>query len=122
AHIENNRISVGPDSPDNPSIGMEWPGVPGCEMDPEFPYKGHFNLLNKCKKQYPHVTTLISVGGWAATGGYFDVDGKRVADGGFYEMTKTIEGINTFSDSCVEFLRKYGFNGLDIDYEFATFM
>ena len=47
---------------------------------------------------------------------------KRVGICGFYEMTKTIEGINTFADSCVEFLRKYGFDGLDIDYEYATSM
>jgi GH18 family chitinase len=45
--------------------------VPGAEMDPEFAYKGHFNLLSKYKKQYPDVKTLISVGGWADTRGFY---------------------------------------------------
>lgn len=122
AHIKENQISVGPNIPDNPSLGMEWPGIPGAEMDPEYSFKGHFNLLNKYKKQYPHVKTLIAVGGWAETGGYFDEEGNRVADGGFYEMTKTDAKINTFADSCVAFLREYGFDGLDIDYEYPTSM
>ena len=89
-------------------------------MDPSVNFKGHFNQLVKFKKQYPDVKTLISVGGWAETGGFFDADGNRVASGGFYEMAKTQAGINTFADSAVEFLRTYQFDGLDIDYEYAT--
>ncbi|SES47388.1 chitinase C-terminal domain-containing protein [Actinokineospora terrae] len=123
AHIDGaGKVSVGPDSADNPATGMTWPGVAGAEMDPSLPYKGHFNLLNKYKKQYPNVKTLISVGGWAETGGYIGADGKRVADGGFYAMTDSAAKINTFADSAVDFIRKYGFNGVDIDYEYATSM
>ncbi|WP_254304044.1 glycosyl hydrolase family 18 protein [Shewanella sp. VB17] len=123
AHIDaDNKMSVGNvDSVDNPATGMTWSGV-GAEMDPEYAYKGHFNLLNKFKKRHPQVKTLISIGGWAETGGYFDDNGARVASGGFYEMTKTQTGINTFADSVVEFLRTYGFDGADIDYEYATSM
>ncbi len=47
---------------DDSATKMTWDGVPGAEMDPEFAYKGHFNLLSKYKKQYPDVKTLISVG------------------------------------------------------------
>lgn len=129
AHVDgNNKLSVGSDSPDNAATGMTWPGVPGAEMDPALPYKGHFNLLNKFKKQHPDVKTLISVGGWAETGGYFDDNGDRVASGGFYSMATNADGsvnqsgINTFADSAVEFIRTYGFNGVDIDYEYATTM
>ncbi|WP_279504079.1 glycosyl hydrolase family 18 protein [Actinomadura sp. KC06] len=123
AHVdEQNKVSVGGDKPTNPAIGMEWPEVPGAEMDPSLPYKGHFNLLNKYKKQHPNVKTLISIGGWAESGGYIDDNGNRVASGGFYTMTDTQAKINTFADSVVEFLRKYGFNGADIDYEYATSM
>ncbi|MER7749065.1 chitinase C-terminal domain-containing protein [Streptomyces bacillaris] len=129
AHVDSaNKLSVGPDSPDNASTGMTWPGVAGAEMDPSLPYKGHFNLLTKYKKQYPDVKTLVSVGGWAETGGYFGPDGKRVNSGGFYSMATNADGsvnqagINTFSDSAVDFVRKYGFNGVDIDYEYATSM
>ncbi|ADD43953.1 chitinase C-terminal domain-containing protein [Stackebrandtia nassauensis] len=120
AHVKDDKISVGSPTASNPAIGMEWPGVPGAEMDPDLSYKGHFNLLNKYKKQHPNVKTLISVGGWAETGGYFGDDGKRVANGGFYTLAESQTKINTFADSVVDFLRKYGFDGVDIDYEYAT--
>ncbi|MDT9699422.1 chitinase C-terminal domain-containing protein [Streptomyces sp. P17] len=123
-----NKISVGTDNATNAATGMTWPGVSGAEMDPEFSYKGHFNLLNKFKKQYPNVKTLISVGGWAETGGYFADDGTRVNSGGFYSMATNADGsvnqpgIETFANSTVDFIRKYGFNGVDIDYEYPTTM
>ncbi|MGA4843184.1 chitinase C-terminal domain-containing protein [Streptomyces sp. G45] len=129
AHVgKDNRISVGSDGEKNPATGLTWPGVAGAEMDPAYPYKGHFNLLNKFKKKHPNVKTLVSVGGWAETGGYFGDDGKRVDSGGFYSMATNADGsvnqagIDTFAASTVEFIRKYGFNGVDIDYEYPTTM
>ena len=130
AHVDgSNKLSVGNAADaSNPATGLTWPGVAGAEMDPAFSYKGHFNLLNKFKKQYPKVKTLVSVGGWAETGGYFDANGKRIASGGFYTMTTNSDGstntagINTFADSAVAFIRQYGFDGVDIDYEYATSM
>ncbi|TMO90687.1 hypothetical protein CWC11_22700, partial [Pseudoalteromonas sp. S3178] len=89
---------------------------------------GHFNLLNKFKKQHPDVKTLISVGGWAETGGYFDETGKRIASGGFYTMTTNADGsvnhagIDAFVASSAEFIRKYNFDGVDIDYEYPSSM
>ncbi|MEU6124798.1 chitinase C-terminal domain-containing protein [Streptomyces sp. NPDC047123] len=129
AHIDkDNKLSVGADGEKNAATGMTWPGVAGAEMDPALPYKGHFNLLTKYKKQHPNVKTLISVGGWAETGGYFGDDGKRVNSGGFYSMATNADGsvnqagIDTFADSAVSFIKKYGFNGVDIDYEYPTTM
>ncbi|SHJ29581.1 Chitinase, GH18 family [Clostridium cavendishii DSM 21758] len=72
-----------------------------------FPYKGHFNVLNSYKKNYPNVKTIISVGGWTDTTG-------------FYKMATTQEGRDTFANSCVDFLKTYNFDGLDIDYEYPT--
>ncbi|MER5760360.1 glycosyl hydrolase family 18 protein [Streptomyces sp. NPDC002082] len=123
-----NKLSVGSDTATNEATGISFPGVPGAELDPALPYKGHFNLLTKYKKEHPHVKTLISVGGWAESGGYFGDDGNRVASGGFYSMTVNADGsvnqagIDTFSDSAVDFIKRYGFNGVDIDYEYPTSM
>lgn len=128
AHVDGaNKISIGtPTAANNAATNMTWPGVAGAEMDPAFSYTGHFNLLNKYKKANPNVKTLISVGGWAETGGYFDDSGARQDSGGFYRMTTNADGsintagINAFADSVVTFLRTYGFNGVDIDYEYPT--
>ena len=129
AHVDaNHKVSIGdPNSPNNPATNMEWPGVEGAELDPKLAYKGHFNLLNKYKKLHPKVKTLISVGGWAETGGHFSGDG-RVGDGGFYTLTTNADGsvnhagIAAFSESAVLFIEKYGFDGVDIDYEYPSSM
>lgn len=84
------------------AIEKEFPG-----QTSDFSYKGHFNVLNSYKKKYPNVKTLISVGGWAGTSG-------------FYTMCDTAEGRETFANSCVDFIREYGFNGVDIDFEYPT--
>lgn len=67
----------------------------------------NFSRLNALKPQYPQLKTLISVGGWSWSGKFSDValtDASRTA----------------FADSCVAFILKYGFNGIDIDWEYPT--
>ncbi len=71
------------------------------------PYKGQFNLFTVYKAQYPHVKTLISVGGWAASGGY-------------YEMAANATRREIFANSCISFLKQYGFDGIDLDWEYPT--
>ncbi|MCW8125318.1 chitinase C-terminal domain-containing protein [Microbulbifer halophilus] len=130
AHVGSDySLSVGnTDNPDNPATGMQWPDVPGAETDPDYAYNGHFNQLSKYKESHPDVKTLISVGGWAETGGHFNEHGDRVNDGGFYTMTTNADGsinhqgIEAFADSAVDFIRTYGFDGVDIDYEYPTTM
>lgn len=117
AHVDGaNRLSVGNTAdPANPATGLTWPGVAGAEMDTTLPYKGHFNLLAKFKKQHPQVKTLVSVGGWAETAGFYTMTTN--ADG-----SANAGGINTFADSAVAFIRQYGFDGVDVDYEYPTSM
>ncbi|MFD7449313.1 glycosyl hydrolase family 18 protein [Kitasatospora sp. NPDC059827] len=111
AKVEGDRISVGDvNDPKNPATGMTWEGDRNA-MDPSLPYKGHFNLLNTYKKKHPAVKTLISVGGWADTRGFYAM--ATNADGSVNQA-----GIDTFADSVTEFLDRYGFNGVDIDYEY----
>ncbi|MFG3000788.1 glycosyl hydrolase family 18 protein [Streptomyces sp. NPDC048340] len=113
ADVQDNRISIGdPNDPANPATGMTWPGDKNA-MDASLPYKGHFNLLNTYKRQHPAVKTLISVGGWAGTRNFYATTTN--ADGSVNQS-----GIDAFADSVTAFLDQYGFNGVDIDYEYPT--
>ncbi|WKU48364.1 glycosyl hydrolase family 18 protein [Streptomyces sp. VNUA116] len=113
ARVDNDRISIGdPADAKNPATGMTWDGAKNA-MDPSLPYKGHFNLLNTYKKKHPAVKTLISVGGWADTRNFYAMTTN--GDGSVNQA-----GIDTFADSVTEFLDRYGFNGVDIDYEYPT--
>ncbi|WP_083949333.1 chitinase C-terminal domain-containing protein [Vibrio ostreicida] len=132
-HINYAFVSIGSDGkvnigdvndPANPAVGKTWPDV---DIDPALGFRGHFGALATYKQRH-QVKTLISIGGWAETGGHFDTDGKRVADGGFYTMTTNADGsinhtgIETFAASAVDMMRQYKFDGLDIDYEYPTSM
>ncbi|WP_194089499.1 chitinase C-terminal domain-containing protein [Vibrio hibernica] len=132
-HINYAFVSIGADGkvnigdvndPNNAAVNKTWLGV---DVDPELGFKGHFGALATYKKRYG-VKTLISIGGWAETGGHFADDGSRVDDGGFYTMTTNADGsinhtaIEKFAQSAVELIRKYKFDGIDIDYEYPTSM
>ncbi|MEU6155052.1 glycosyl hydrolase family 18 protein [Actinosynnema sp. NPDC047251] len=119
AHVADNRISVGtPDDPKNPATGMTFPGFRGAEMDASLPYKGHFNLLTRYKKRHPAVKTLISVGGWAESSGFYAMTTRSQRDSRDGWVNQP--AIDTFADSVVAFLDRYGFDGVDIDYEYPT--
>ena len=70
------------------------------------PLRGCYNQLNNVlKRQHPHLKTLISVGGWTLSGLFSDA-------------ALTEQGRTTFANSCVSFIRQYGFDGIDIDWEY----
>jgi len=119
AHVgPDSKISVNAESATSEATGLTFAGAENA-LDPTVPYKGHFNQLTKFKKQHPGVRTLVSVGGWAETGGYLGVDGNRVASGGFYALDTQAE-YDAFAASAVAMVRTYGFDGIDIDYEYPT--
>ncbi len=70
------------------------------------PLRGCYNQLNNVlKREHPHLQTLISVGGWTLSGNF--------SDAALTDARRTI-----FADSCVAFIRQYGFDGVDIDWEY----
>ena len=100
--------------PANPDTGLTWPENPAAAMDPSLPYKGHFNMLAQYKRKHPDVKIMLSVGGWAGSGGFYTATTN--ADGSLNSA-----GIDTLADSMVAFLRQYRFfDGIDIDYEHPT--
>ena len=72
------------------------------------PIRGLINQINFVHKpQHPGVKTLISVGGWTLSGRFSDV-------------ALTTESRRVFAESCIDFIRTYGFDGVDIDWEYPV--
>ncbi len=66
--------------------------------------RGNFNQLLKLKKKHPRLKTLIAVGGWTLSGPFSDV-------------ALTDKSRDKFAKSAVAFMTKYGFDGVDVDWE-----
>ncbi|CAF3533061.1 unnamed protein product [Rotaria sp. Silwood1] len=89
-------------------------GDPWADTDKTFdndtsnqPLHGNFNQLNKLKATYPNLRTLISVGGWTWSGNFSDV-------------ALTNQSRSIFAASCVEFVQKYGFDGIDLQWVYPV--
>lgn len=92
-HINYAFANIGSDL----KIAMGYP-----DIDPS-----NFTKLNALKQTYPNLKTLIAVGGWSWSDKFSDValtDASRTA----------------FADSAVDFVVKYGFDGVDIDWEYPV--
>jgi len=79
---------------------------PGDSWDPDS-LRGCFHQLIILKAQYPHLKTLISVGGWTWSVYFSDI-------------ALTEESRHTFAVSCAEFINEYDFDGVDIDWEYPV--
>ena len=72
------------------------------------PYRGCYNQLNNVvRAQHPHLKTFISVGGWTWSG--------RFSDAALTAQSRLV-----FAQSCVDFIRSYNFDGVDIDWEYPV--
>lgn len=62
---------------------------------------------------------MISIGGWSFT----HPDNKREASTmyRFENMIRSPDSRRTFIESCIEFCQFYGFDGVDIDYEYPAY-
>lgn len=74
-----------------------------------YPYIDPYNFiqLNALKQINPDLKTLISVGGWTWSGLFSDV-------------AETDETRMVFAESCIDFIKQYGFDGVDIDWEYPV--
>jgi chitinase len=63
--------------------------------------------LNLLKKINPKLKTIIAVGGWSWSGRFSDA-------------ASTQNSRETFANSVVDFILKYGFDGVDIDWEYPV--
>ncbi len=90
-------------------------GDPYADTDKYFPgdswdagsKRGNFNQLNKLKEANPGLETLISVGGWTWSAN-------------FPAAAATPESRAAFATSCVKFMKDWGFDGIDIDWEYPV--
>lgn len=90
-------------------LGDEW-------GDTQFPYpgdaedqalKGNFNQLKLLKEANPGLQTLFSVGGWSWS--------EKFSDVALTEASRA-----KFAASCVAFMKQYGFDGIDLDWEYPV--
>ncbi|CAB3987224.1 chitinase-3 1 isoform X1 [Paramuricea clavata] len=65
--------------------------------------------FNNIKTAYPHLKTLLAVGGW---------NHESVPVSKFSQMVKTPQSREFFINSAIALLRKNGFDGFDLDWEY----
>lgn len=67
----------------------------------------NFSKLKKLKSSYPSLKVVISIGGWDGS--------QRFSDAALSDSSR-----NTFADNVIKFIKTYGFDGVDIDWEYPT--
>lgn len=70
---------------------------------------GNMDELWQLRQSNPHLRTLLAIGGW----------GERKS-GPFRQATATAENIERFTKSAIRLMINYGFDGLDVDWEYPS--
>ncbi len=90
-------------------------GDPYADIDKFFPgdswdagaLRGNFHQLQILRSKYPNLKVMISIGGWTWSGKFSDV-------------ALTAQSRQKFAASVMDFVKQYGFDGVDIDWEYPT--
>ncbi|KAI3650015.1 hypothetical protein MP228_005647 [Amoeboaphelidium protococcarum] len=94
-------------------IGDSWSDIqymyPGMSWnDPPEVVKGNIGYINgELKLKNPHLKTFISIGGWTWSGN-------------FSTMAASESSRKLFAASCAKFCKTYGFDGIDLDWEYPV--
>lgn len=67
----------------------------------------NFAALKDLKTKYPNLITTISIGGWSGSG--------RFSDAALTDSSRS-----AFAASAIKFMKLYGFDGIDIDWEYPV--
>ncbi|MFC5652335.1 glycoside hydrolase family 18 protein [Paenibacillus solisilvae] len=67
----------------------------------------HLDVLTRIRNSHPHLTILLSVGGWSA--------------GGFSEAASTEAGRDRMAASAVRALEELPIHGIDLDWEYPSY-
>jgi chitinase len=79
------------------------PSFPAVDIDQEF-----YKKFTALKSQNPSLKTMLAVGGW----------GDSNLSDKYSQLVSSSENIDTFVRSAVRLLTEFGFDGLDVDWEY----
>lgn len=98
------------DSAGNVTLFDSWADVEyRSDWNTQKPYWGNFRQLYDLKQQYPHLKTLISVGGWTLSDTFSAMASNAAARANFIRQ-------------CIQMCEKYNFDGIDLDWEYPGFV
>lgn len=107
-----------PDWSDPSSPKCDWPCSPGRTM------RGFEGMNVAMKKRSPGIKTLVSVGGWnfnncAASPSETYGQGSATCEL-FSQLAASEEKTKIFAQNVINFARKWGFDGFDLDWEYPV--
>eukprot|EP00929_Paragymnodinium_shiwhaense_P033090 TRINITY_DN18238_c0_g1_i1.p1 TRINITY_DN18238_c0_g1~~TRINITY_DN18238_c0_g1_i1.p1 ORF type:complete len:799 (+),score=136.39 TRINITY_DN18238_c0_g1_i1:173-2569(+) len=112
----------------DPSFKPDWSDPNGLRCDwpcnPSRVLRGYEAATVGMKKKNPNIKSLISVGGW----NFNDCTASEAATFGqgaatceiFSELASSETTIRTFAKNVIDFCRKWGFDGFDLDWEYPV--
>lgn len=77
--------------------------------------------IQKLKQRNPNLKTLLSIGGWGFNDPQDPTDIGTYTYNLFSKMAASAAGRQQFISSAIEYAKKWGFNGIDLDWEYPGY-